>query len=299
MASDRLDEIVNDCLERMTGGETVEACLANYPEDRGQLAPLLETAATTLIAATTVAQYAMARQRGLQRFNEAVAQRATRRRGLHLPRFIWQSPVSRPVVAGALVLLVATGMVLGADMAASNSIPGDSIYWIKTSKENLLMRLPKSYMSKAKDHVLLAQKRGDEMGQLLEKGMYVEAEKHYSEVNRNIGQTVDLVGLRMSTNTTEMPTRGFSTANQAELYAIKASLERTWAASHSALTVHLVSASDKDRVMILGLIQRNNLIFRTLIAFLDSGESPNWPPFYRTEPPRRFSLSRQEQSESQ
>ena len=51
--------------------------------------------------------------------------------------------------------------------------------------------------------------------------------------------------------------------------------------------------------MILGLIQRNKLIFRTLIAFLDSGESPNWPPFYRTEPPRRFSISRQEQSESQ
>lgn len=289
MASDRLDEIVNDCLERMAGGETVEACLTSYPENRGQLAPLLETAATTLIAATTVAQDAMARQRGLQRFNEAVAQRATRRRSLHLPRFIWQSPVSRPVVAGALVLLVVTGMALGADVAASNSIPGDSFYWIKTSKENLLMRLPKSDMSKAKDHVRLAQKRGDEMGQLLEKGMYVEAEKHYGEVNRNIGQTVDLVGLRMSTNTTEMPTRGFSTANRAELDAIKASLERTWAASHSALSVHLVSASDKDRVMILGLIQRNKLIFRTLIAFLDSGESPNWPPFYRTEPPRRFS----------
>ncbi len=289
MASDRLDEIVNDCLERMAGGETVEACLTSYPENRGQLAPLLETAATTLIAATTIAQDAMARQRGLQRFNETVAQRATLRRSLHLPRFIWQSPVSRPVVAGALVLLVVTGMALGADVAASNSIPGDSFYWIKTSKENLLMRLPKSDMSKAKDHVRLAQKRGDEMGQLLEKGMYVEAEKHYGEVNRNIGQTVDLVGLRMSTNTTEMPTRGFSTANRAELDAIKASLERTWAASHSALSVHLVSASDKDRVMILGLIQRNKLIFRTLIAFLDSGESPNWPPFYRTEPPRRFS----------
>ena len=288
MASERLDEIVNDCLERMAGGEPVKACLASYPEDRGQLAPLLETAATTLVAASTVAPSAISRQRGLQEFNEAVAQRATRKRRLHLPRFIWQSPVSRPVIAGALVLLVATGMALGADVAASDSIPGDSLYWIKTSKENLLMRLPKSDMSKAKDHVRLAQKRGDEMDQLLEKGMFVEAERHYGEVNRNIGQTVELVGLRMSTNTTEMPTRGFSTANRAELDAIKASLESTWAASHSALSIHLVTAADKDRVMILGLIQRNKLIFRTLIAFLESGESPNWPPFYRTEPPRRF-----------
>jgi len=289
MASERLDDIVNDCLERMASGEPIEACLASYPDDRVELAPLLEATGTTLLAATAVTPDPMVRQQGLQRFNEAVAQRATRKRGLRLPRFIWQSPVSRPIVAGALVLLIATGMALGADVAASSSIPGDSLYWVKTSKENILMGLPKSDMSKAKDHVRLAQKRGDEMDQLLEKGMFVEAERHYGEVNRNIGQTVDLVGLRMSTNTTEMPTRGFSTANRAELDAIKASLESTWAASHSALSIHLVTAADKDRVMILGLIQRNKLIFRTLIAFLESGESPNWPPFYRTEPPRRFS----------
>jgi hypothetical protein len=288
MASERLDKIVNDCLERMASGEPVEACLASYPEDRGQLAPLLKTAAKTLMAAATVGPDAMARQGGLQKFNEAVAQRATRKRELRLPRFIWQSPVSRPIVAGALVLLVATGMALGADVAASNSIPGDSIYWVKTSKENILMKLPQSDMSKAKDHVRLAQKRGNEMGQLLDKGMSVEAERHYGEVNRNIGQTLDLVGLRMSTNTTEMPTRGFSTANRAELDAIKAILERNWTASHNALSVHMVSASDKDRIIILGLIQRNKLMYRTLIAFLESGDAPNWPPFYRTEPPRRL-----------
>ncbi|MCX8214326.1 MAG: hypothetical protein OTJ97_07450 [SAR202 cluster bacterium] len=78
MASERLDEIVNDCLERMASGEPVEACLASYLEDRGQLAPLLKTAAKTLMAATTVGPDAMARQGGLQKFNEAVAQSKTR-----------------------------------------------------------------------------------------------------------------------------------------------------------------------------------------------------------------------------
>jgi hypothetical protein len=80
MASERLDKIVNDCLKRMASGEPVEACLASYPEDRGQLAPLLKTAAKTLMAATTVGPDAMARQGGLQKFNEAVAQRATGKR---------------------------------------------------------------------------------------------------------------------------------------------------------------------------------------------------------------------------
>jgi hypothetical protein len=284
-SSDHLDDIVNDCLERMARGEGIEACLASYPEDRGQLLPLLQVAATTLEAASAISPDAMARQRGLQRLNEAVAQRGARKSGLRLPRFIWQSPVSRPVLAGALVLLVATGMALGADVAASDSVPGDTLYWVKTSKENLMLMLPKSDMSKAKDHTRFAQERGDEVGRLMDRGKFVEAEEHWGQVNRNLSQSAQLIGVRLSTNTTEMPSRGMNPANRADVDALTAALEQTWAASHAALSVHLVSASPKDRIMILSLMQRNKLIHRTLIAFLESGDSPNWPPFYRTEPP--------------
>lgn len=288
-SNDRFDDIVNDCVERMAHGEGLEACLASYPDDRGQLAPLLEIAATTLETASGISPDVMARQRGLQRLNEAVAQRGARKGGLRFPRFIWQSPVSRPVVAGALVLLVATGMALGADAAASDTVPGDSLYWVKTSKEKMLMMLPKSDMSKAKDHTRLALERGNEVGRLMDRGRYVEAERHWRQVNRNLSQSAQLVGVRVSTNTTEMPSLGMSSASRADLDALTAGLEQTWAASHAVLSVHLVSASPKDRVMILGLMQRNKLIYRTLIAHLESGDSPSWPPFYRTEPPRRLS----------
>ena len=290
MAShDRLDDIVNDCIERMASGEGLEACLASYPDDRGQLAPLLEIAATTMETASAISPDAMARQRGLQRLNDAVAQRGARKGGLHFPRFIWQSPVSRPVVAGALVFLVATGMALGADVAASDSVPGDSLYWVKTSKEKVLMMLPKSDMSKAKDHANLALERGNEIGGLMDRGKYAEAERHWRQVNSNLSQSAQLVGVRVSTNNIEMPSRGMSSASRADLDALTARLEQTWAASHTVLSVHLISASAEDRVMILGLMQRNKLIYRTLIAHLESGDSPSWPPFYRTEPPRRFS----------
>ena len=286
---DRLDDIVNDCVERMARGEGLDACLASYPDDRGELAPLLEVAATTLKTASAMSPDATARQRRLQRFNEAVVQRGARKGGLHFPRFIWQSPVSRPVVAGALVLLVATGMALGADVAASDSVPGDSLYWVKTSKEKMLMMIPKSDMSKAKDHTRLALERGNEIGRLMDRGQYVEAEKHWNQVKRNLSQSAQLVGVRVSTNTIEMPSRGMNSSSRADLDALTARLEQTWAASHAVLSVHLISASAKDRVMILGLIQRNKLFYRTLIAHLEAGDSPSWPPFYRTEPPRRFS----------
>lgn len=290
MAShDRMDDIVNDCVERMAGGEGLEACLAIYPDDRDQLAPLLEVAATTMETASAMSPGTTARQRGLQRLNEAVAQRGARKTGLRFPRFIWRSPVSRPVAAGALVLLVATGMALGADVAASDTVPGDSLYWVKTSKEKMLMMLPKSDMSKAKDHADLALERGNEIGRLMDRGKYVEAERHWKQVNRNLSQSAQLVGVRMSTNTIEMPSRGMSTASRADLDALTARLEQTWAASHAVLSVHLISASEEERVMILSLMQRNKLLYRMLIAHLGSGDSPSWPPFYRTEPPRRLS----------
>lgn len=288
-SNNRLDDIVNDCVERMARGEGIEACLARYPDDRGQLAPLLEIAATTLESASAIRPDATARQRGLQRLNEAVAQRGARKGGLHFPRFVWRSPVGKPLVAGALVLLVATGMALGADVAASDSVPGDSLYWVKTSKEKVMMMLPKSDMSKAKDHARLALERGNEIGGLMDKGKYVEAERHWRQVNRNLSQSAQLVGVRLSTNTIEMPSLGMSSASRADLDALTARLEQTWAASHAVLSVHLISASAEDRVMIVGLMQRNKLVYRTLIAHLKSGDSPSWPPFYRTEPPRRFS----------
>ena len=288
-SNDRLDDIVNDCVERMARGEGLEACLASYPEDRGQLAPLLEVAATTLETASAISPDSMARQRRLQRFNEAVAQRGVSSSGLRFPRFFWQSPVARPVVAGALVLLAATGMALGADVAASDSVPGDSLYWVKTSKEKVLMMLPKSDMSKAKDHAKLALERGNEIGGLMDRGKFAEAERHWRQVNQNLRQSAQLVGVRVSTNTIEMPSRGMSTASRADLDALTARLEQTWVESHAVLSVHLISASGEDRVMILDLMQRNKLVYRTLIAHLESGDSPSWPPFYRTEPPRRFS----------
>ena len=42
------DNILDECLERiLTKGETVEQCLASYPEQAAELEPLLQTALST------------------------------------------------------------------------------------------------------------------------------------------------------------------------------------------------------------------------------------------------------------
>ena len=46
MASD-FDRILDECIDRITRGETVEACLSDYPERANQLAPLLQVMVQT------------------------------------------------------------------------------------------------------------------------------------------------------------------------------------------------------------------------------------------------------------
>ena len=41
---DRLARILDECITRIGKGETIEQCLADYPDERGQLKPLLDVA---------------------------------------------------------------------------------------------------------------------------------------------------------------------------------------------------------------------------------------------------------------
>ena len=41
--SNEFENILDDCLERLARGETVEQCLESYPEQAAQLRPLLQT----------------------------------------------------------------------------------------------------------------------------------------------------------------------------------------------------------------------------------------------------------------
>ncbi|MCX6000055.1 MAG: hypothetical protein NTU41_10850, partial [Chloroflexi bacterium] len=52
--AERFDHILNDCVDRLLRGETVEQCLQHYPEQAEQLEPLLRTAAAAHAASASV-----------------------------------------------------------------------------------------------------------------------------------------------------------------------------------------------------------------------------------------------------
>jgi hypothetical protein len=283
-SKDQLDEILNDCIDRLARGETTDSCVTAYPEHTKELEPLLAVAAATLKAARLTTYSAEAKARGLRKLNEAVTARP-RRRAAPLGWFGWRSPMARPLVVGVAVVLFATSLAMGADAATSDSVPGDLLYWVKSSRENISLMVPRSDMSRAQEHARLADERSREMDRQMGRGNFVEAERNSSRLRSHLNRSAQLVGLTMSTNPIEMPTRTMPPVVQQDRYELTARLQQNRIVFRTIMLARLPSALPSERRMIIQMMREQELVYRILITVLQSDGAATWAPFYRIEAP--------------
>jgi hypothetical protein len=189
-------------------------------------------------------------------------------------------------MAGIAIMLVITGTAMGANAMAEDSAPGDSLYWLKTRKEQISLLMPGSDISKAQQHARLADERTREIGQLIDAGKFVEAERHTAQIRLQLNQTTQLAGLRMSTNPLELPPRALRPDVQRELVDLATRLQQNRLVFAAMLSAYLPSLPPGEKKMVVEMMRQNELVYRTVIAVLESGDALVWPPFYRTEPPR-------------
>jgi hypothetical protein len=157
------DDILDECLERLLAkGETLEQCLASYPEQAAELKPMLET---TLAAkqASAIEPRPEFRARARYQFRSALQAMGSKRRPFLLG---WQ-PRWAAVVAIVLVLLLAGGSTVA---AASSSMPDESLYPVKIASEQARLALTPSSMGKAELYANLADKRIAEIVYVANKG---------------------------------------------------------------------------------------------------------------------------------
>ena len=288
---EHLDYILDRCIERIASGESVSSCLASYPDDREELEPLLRVAAVTVRAVSAVEANQVAKARGLRMLNDAVADRTARRRSF----FGWLtalrppaagSLVAKPLLAGVAVLLVVSGLAFGADRAAADSVPGDPLYWVKTSRENISLMMPKSDAARAQEHARLAKERSDETGRLVRMGDIPAAQRHSVTISIHLSRSAELVGVTMSTNPIEMPARMGPSARENDIEQLRLLLARDWQATKSLLEQQISTLPQDQQSALRGMMLRQDLNYRYLIAMLDMAGAPGWPPFWITEPPR-------------
>ena len=104
---DNLDKILDECIDRINHGESIETCLADFPEYSRALGPLLSTMLETKTA-YSFAPSIRAKSFHRQRFNAALValkERHERRQPL-LPKILGWSKVWAPVAAAIVIALV-------------------------------------------------------------------------------------------------------------------------------------------------------------------------------------------------
>jgi len=164
----KLDDIFNECYERIRSGESLKSCLDMYPEYRVELEALLKTAldigrrASYIHPRPEFKHWARTRLEGAQHY--AGQQGRAEKPGI----FSWWRQ-SWVVAATAAVILLLTG---GSTMAAASSdaMPDEPLYPIKLATEEMRVALALSEESKAEVHTQLAETRAAEVEAMANEG---------------------------------------------------------------------------------------------------------------------------------
>jgi hypothetical protein len=149
-----IDQLLDECLDQIHQGQSLESCLADHPQEAENLRPLLETAAA-LRTATVQHSTRRAFLQGQARMFAAidrefpqkpVSEGAFSRYSVRILTWITGKETidmklaTRLTVAFILVLVVIAGLGTTA-VSARNALPGDLLYSLKASAQNAQLML--------------------------------------------------------------------------------------------------------------------------------------------------------------
>jgi hypothetical protein len=162
----KLDDIFNECYERMRSGESLESCLSRYPKHAAELEQLLITAldigrrASYIQPRPEFKHWALVRLDGEQHYSRQ--QRQPAKPG----HFSWRQSWS--VAVAAVLILLLTGV--GTAIASSNALPDEPLYPVKLATEEVRLTFAVTDAQKAQVHTQLAETRAAEVETMANEG---------------------------------------------------------------------------------------------------------------------------------
>lgn len=157
-------EIIQECLELLQQGRSLEECLERYPEEAAELEPILQTALSLrgdLAADLPSTTRIRIKGRVLAEWDRQRAPRQWRWR----PSFLFPRLALFPrwaFVAASLVLVLALGG-LGTNTAAADTVPGDILYPVKEFRESVQVWFARSPEAKIEMYTTLVKERVEEV----------------------------------------------------------------------------------------------------------------------------------------
>lgn len=161
-----LEDIFNECYERILQGESFESCLARYPEYAAQLEPLLRTAFGFTLRVSTF-QPRPEFKHWLRVRLQGAQFRPKQREPMQKPGFFsWQRAWAVGLTA-ILVVLLAGGSTAA---ASADAMPDNPLYPVKLATEQVKLAFTFSDTSKAELHAQLAETRVREIEAMANQG---------------------------------------------------------------------------------------------------------------------------------
>lgn len=130
-----LYELLEVCLNEIDNGATVESVLRRYPAYANELRPILEASVNAKNIAVPEPATEMVRRNRAKVLQHAAQMRQAKVRS---SRRLWSVPLRRALVSLAVIVVLlasSTGLV----RAASTTLPGDNLYPVKRTWEDMLI----------------------------------------------------------------------------------------------------------------------------------------------------------------
>ena len=181
-----VQDILNNCVERMLKGESIEDCLKAYPQQAHELEPLLQISAAIMQNSSSIQPASEFKDRVRSRLQNILYAQAEQRRARVS---IWHR---RWAVALASILIIFIAGI-GTVAASVNALPGQTLYPVKLASEEIRLGLTFSDVEEAKLHIQFAERRTAEIAGIARQGrddkvflLAEQATNHISEVEKNI-----------------------------------------------------------------------------------------------------------------
>jgi len=255
MKKDReFDNILDECLEKMLQGKSIEQCLADYPDHAAALEPMLRTASRTKMA-TNIRPRPEFKDRARHEFQAAIRDmdvKPARGHGFFFPslRPAW-------IALAALVAVIIAGG--GTVYAAGGALPDSPLYSIKLATESVRLFLSPSDIGKAELYAEFADERIEEIIKMAYKG---DVELAQEATNRLNEQLVAMASLTIGEN--GIPTGGDMLAMEApessrggeEYSSATAPPAATLAPTTAPAPVPVTDAPEPDKTGPLATVER-------------------------------------------
>ncbi len=162
----KLENIFNECLERMARGESIESCLQSYPKEAAQLEPLLRTALGFSWRASSLQPRPEFKARARLRFQGAQLYAREQKQPERPGFFAWQRGWAFALTAVLVILFTGAGTAA----ASSDALPDEPLYPVKLATERVRLAFTFSDAGQARLHAQLAENRVLEIAAMARQG---------------------------------------------------------------------------------------------------------------------------------